>query len=131
MRALIIVLLLANSFIFTGCNSKDPYQLAGLNVRYPDLSSAATLKAVRVDKNNPSLIIDTISIGELNSSNNYSLFVEFENEPPNYILFIENTAYSDAITDILIERKGSNNKVKTFEYTHNGERKSDTDLVID
>lgn len=130
MRALIVCTLLANWLIFSACNSKYPYPVAGVKVSYPNLSTTSTLKAVRVDKNNPSLIIDTLSIGELTSSNKYSLFVEFENDALNYILFVENTPYIDTISDIVIERKGNKEKVKTFEYMLNGQARTDTELSI-
>ena len=82
--------------IYTSC-CKDPYSVAGITVSYPNLSSSATLKVARTYKNNPSIIIDTISIGELNNSNNYSVFIEFENDPPNYIIYVENTQHIDTI----------------------------------
>ncbi|MFP5471789.1 MAG: hypothetical protein ACLGGV_09355, partial [Bacteroidia bacterium] len=97
---------------------------------YPNLSSSKTLKAARTDKNNLSTIIDTISIGELNTSNNYSTFIEFENEPPNYILFIENTQYVDTISEILVERKGCKEKIKNFQYKFNGQTGTDNKLTI-
>jgi hypothetical protein len=83
---LTIFSIIVSSLIYTSC-CKGPYPVAGVTVSYPNLPSSATLKAARTDKNNLSIIIDTISIGELNNSNNYSVFIEFENEPPNYIMY--------------------------------------------
>jgi len=124
-----IISIILSSMIYTSC-CKGPYPIAGLTVSYPNLSSSETLKVVRTDKNNLSTIIDTISIGELNTSNNYSTFIEFENEPPNYILFIENTQYVDTISEILVERKGCKEKIKNFQYKFNGQIRTDSKLTI-
>jgi len=130
MKTLIAILAItANSLIFTSC-CKEPYPVAGLTVNYPNLSNSETLKVVRTDNNNISTIIDTISIGELNISNNYSVFIEFENDPKNYILYIENTQYIDTISEILVERKGCNEKIKNFQYKFNGQTRTDNKLTI-
>jgi hypothetical protein len=124
-----IISIILSSMIYTSC-CKEPYPVAGITVNYPNLSSSETLKAVRTDKNILSIIIDTISIGELNNSNNYSVFIEFENEPPNYILYIENTQYADTISEILVERKGCKEKIKNFQYKFNGQTRTDNKLTI-
>lgn len=130
MKTLITVLaILASSIIYTSC-CKEPYPVAGFTVIYTNLSSPETLKAVRTDKNNLSIVIDTINIGELNTSNNYSAFIEFENESPNYIIYIENTTYSDTISEISVERKGCKDKIKNFQYKFNGKTRTDKKLII-
>lgn len=127
--SILIIGIIANLFIYTSC-CKGPYPVAGVTVKYPNLSSSETLKAVRTDKNNISIIIDTIAVGELNSSNDYSAFIEFENEPPNYIIFIENTQYSDTISEILVERKGCKEKIENFQYEFNGQIHTSENLTI-
>lgn len=130
MKTLITILVITvNSLIYTSC-CKEPYPVAGLTVSYPNLSNSETLKAVRTDKNNLSVIIDTISIGELNTSNNYSVFIEFENESPNYIIYLENTQHIDTISEILVERKGCKEKIKNFQYKFNGQIRTDNKLTI-
>lgn len=130
MKTLITILVITvNSLIYTSC-CKGPYPVAGLTVSYPNLSNSETLKAVRTDKNNLSVIIDTISIGELNTSNNYSVFIEFENESPNYIIYLENTQHIDTISEILVERKGCKEKIKNFQYKFNGQIRTDNKLTI-
>lgn len=124
-----IILIIVSSMIFKSC-CKGPYPVAGITVNYPSLSSSATLKAVRTAKNNLSIIIDTISIGELTNSNNYSVFIEFENEPPNYIIYVENTQYNDTISEINIDRKGCKNKIKKIQYKFNGQIRTDHKLII-
>lgn len=127
MKKLLVILFL--SILINSC-CKGPYPSAGLTVSYPNLSSSATLKAARTDKNNFSIIIDTISIGELNSSNNYSVIIPFEDESPNYILYVENTQYIDTISEILIERKGCKEKIKNFQYKFNKQIRTDNKLII-
>ena len=130
MKTLVTIFsIIVSSLIYTSC-CKGPYPLAGVTVSYPNLLSSATLKAARTDKKNLSIIIDTISIGELNNSNNYSVFIEFENEPPNYIIYIENTQYNDTISEILVERKGCTEKIKNFQYKFNGQLRTDNKLII-
>jgi hypothetical protein len=124
-----IISMILSSMIYTSC-CKEPYPVAGITVSYPNLSSSATLKAARTDKNNLSIIIDTISIGELNNSNNYSVIIGFENEPPNYIIYIENTQHIDTISEIMVERKGCNEKIKNFQYKFNGQTRTDKKLMI-
>jgi len=41
----------------------------------------------------------------------------FDENSPNYILFIEGTSYNDTISDINFERKGCKEKIKNFEYS--------------
>jgi hypothetical protein len=121
--------IIASSLIYTSC-CKEPYPVAGVTVSYPNISNSETLKAARTDKNNLSIIIDTLTVGELNSSNNYSAFIEFENEPLNYIIYLENTQYRDTISEILVERKGCNDKIKNVQYKFNGQTRSDKKLTI-
>lgn len=130
MKTLVTIFsIIASSLIYTSC-CKGPYPVAGVTVSYPNLSNSETLKAARTDKNNLSVIIDTISIGQLNASNNYSVFIEFENEPPNYIIYVENTQHIDTISEILVERKGCKEKIKNFQYKFNGQTQTDDKLII-
>jgi hypothetical protein len=124
-----ILAIMVISCIYTSC-CKGPYPVAGVTVSYPNLSGSETLKALRTDKNNLSLIIDTISIGELYHSNNYSAILEFEDEPPNYIIYIEHTQYIDTISEIIIEREGCREKIKNFQYKFNGQTHTDKKITI-
>ncbi len=119
-----------SSLLYTSC-CKEPYQVAGITVNYPNLTNSETLKAVRTDRNNLSVIIDTVIIGKLDVSNNYSAFVVFEKESPNHILYVENTQYIDTISEIIVERKGCNDKIKRFQYEFNGQTRTDTKLIIE
>ena len=75
--------------------------------------------------------MDTIIIGELNTSNNYSVFIELENEPSNYIIYVDNTQHIDTISEILVERKSCKEKIKNFQYKFNGQTHADNKLTID
>lgn len=124
----ILTMILSTCFITSCC--KAPYPVAAINVNYPKLSNSETLKAVRTDKNNYAIILDTINIGKLNAANNYSVIIEFENESPNYILYVENTQYIDTISEITFERKGCKKTIKNFQYKFNGQVRTDNKLTI-
>lgn len=130
MKTLIIIFAVAATSLICSSCCKEPYPVAGFTVSYPNLSNFATLKAIRTDKNNLSTILDTISIAELNTSNNFTTLVEFENEQLNYILYFEDNQYIDTISEILVERKGCNSKIKDFQYKLNGQVRTDKKLTI-
>jgi hypothetical protein len=103
--------------------------VAAISINYPDISNSKILKAVRTDRNNFSDIIDTISLGELHSYNNYTATIEFEDNPLNYIISVEDTHYTDTISEIMFERD-SKNKIRNFEYRFNGQKRTDVRLTI-
>jgi len=74
--------------------------------------------------------VDSISLGELNSSNSFSAIFEIDNNPLNYLIYIENTDYSDTITDITFGRKGCDEHITNFKYKINGELRTDKELII-
>lgn len=112
------------------CCKKGAYPVAVLKVKYSNITSPSNLKAIRTDRNDISYVIDTISLGELNSSNSNSVIIEFKQNSPNYILYIENSSYTDTISDINYERKGCKKKIKDFEYKYNGELRTETEITI-
>ena len=122
--------LIISSFVYTSC-CKSPYPVAAITVSYPNLWTSSTLKAVRADRNNLSIIIDTIHAGDLNAANDYAVIIPFEDESPNYILYIENTMYIDTISAIAVERKsGCRGKIKSFSYQFNGQLLTGDKLTI-
>lgn len=129
MKTLLILITIAISCLVTSC-CKGPYAVAGVMVDYPDLTNPETIKAIRTDRNNLSAIIDTLYFGELNSTNNYSALIDFEDGTSNYIIYVENTAYIDTITEIVVERKACSDKIKTFQYKLNGQIRTDNKLTI-
>ncbi len=118
------------ALLLGSCCKQGPYPVVGLKVKYTNLTTSSGLKAIRTDRNNISSVLDTISLGELNSSNSYSLLIEFEQNSPNYILYIENSSYIDTISNINYERKRCKSKIKNFEYEFNGEKRTETELMI-
>jgi hypothetical protein len=117
-------------FFHTSCN-KGPYPIAGITIVYPNLSNSQSLRVVRTQKNIFSAIIDTLNSRELNQTNNYSSFLEFENESVNYLLFVENTEHIDTISDVIIKRKACKNKIKTVKYRFNGKIQTENELRIE
>lgn len=128
MKSLTLIFLLF--CLFSSCCKDAPYPVAALKVKYPNLSGSSQLQAVRTERSNLSIVIDTISIGELNTSNSFSVIIEFEENSPNYVLFIEGTSYIDTISDITFEREGCKNEIENFEYKFNGDLRTDNELTI-
>jgi hypothetical protein len=125
-----LIFLFLSLFLLSSCCKDGPYPVAGLKVKYPNLSANSQLQAVRTERINISLIIDTISLGELNESNSFSAVIEFEENSPNFILFIEGTSYTDTISEVSFERKKCSEKIVNFKYKFNGELRTDKVLII-
>lgn len=126
----LLTIIFISTFFFSSCCKDGPYPVAVIKVKYPNLSTTSYLKAIRTERTDLAVVIDTISLGELNTSNSFSAIIEFDENSPNYIIFIENTAYSDTISEINFERKGCKEKIKNFEYKFNGEPRTDNELTI-
>jgi hypothetical protein len=129
MKSLTLVFL--SFFLFSSCCNDGPYPVAALKVKYPNLSVSGQLQAVRTERNSFSSIIDTIFLGELNESNSFSAIIEFEENSPDFILFIEGTTYTDTISEISFERKSCREKIINFEYKFNGDLRAAKELIID
>lgn len=132
MKNIPLILLITISLCFViSCNSKPPYPIAAVTVSYPNLSTSAELKAVRTDRNNISVIIDTISLGLLDSYNENSAIIPFNDYYviPNFIIYVENTSYIDTISDIMFDRNRKD-KIINFEYKFNGQKKTDSEIII-
>lgn len=127
---MIAIIIIISLFLFSSWCKKGPYPVPVLKIKYTNLSTYSNIKAIRTDRNNLSVILDTISLGELNSSNSFSALIEFGQNSPNYIIFVENTAYIDTISDINFERKGSKEKIENFEYKFNGGLRTEAELII-
>ncbi len=121
MKSLIVIFaIIASSVLYVSCGNQDHDSIVGITLSYPELTKSEMLKAVRTDKNDISAIIDTINVGELNSSNNYSIFVELEDAQPNYIVYVENTQYIDTISDVCVGKKCRRERNRKFQYKFNG-----------
>lgn len=105
----------------------------GVDVQYPNLDHETSIVALITAKGDPSTIIDTIMIAELNAENNYSKFVNFRDPHTyDYIIQADSANYSDTISNFTYEVKGfnCNQRVKSVEYYHNGNRVTGMNLVI-
>jgi hypothetical protein len=82
------------------------------------------------DRNNLNKITDSLFLGELNQANAFTVFVDFEENALNYILYIENTKSADTLTKIAYNRKADcNRNIQDLNYKFNGELWSETKLV--
>lgn len=126
-----IVILVIGFTLFISSCCKGPYEIAAIQLTYPDITTTSYLKAIRAQNvDDTTSFIDTISLGELNSSNSFSAILDFGDNPINYVIYIENTDYSDTITDITFDRKGCNEHLTNFKYKFNGELRTDRELII-
>ncbi|NOY49749.1 MAG: hypothetical protein GXO88_04180 [Chlorobi bacterium] len=121
----IIVVLLISSCC------KGPYEIATVKVSYPNISTTSYLKAIRTQETNANTFLtDTISLGELNSSNSFSAIIEFGDNPLDYLIYVENTSYSDTISKVAYDRVGCDKHIENFKYIFNGELRTDNELTI-
>jgi hypothetical protein len=117
-------------FLISSC-CQGPYEIATIKVSYPNISTTSYLKAIRTDKITTNIsLVDTISLGELNSSNSFSAIIEFGDNPLNYLIYVVNTEYSDTITEVTYEREGCKKDIVDFKYKFNGEVRTDNELTI-
>ena len=129
MKRIILSTIIIAFFISSCC--KGPYEIATIKVSYPDISTTSYLKAIRTQEVNMNTsFVDTISLGELNSSNSFSAIIQFEDSPLNYLIYVENTDYLDTISDVSYEREGCDEHIKNFMYKFNGELHTDHELTI-
>jgi hypothetical protein len=117
-------------FLISSC-CQGPYEIATIKVSYPNISTTSYLKAIRTDKITTNIsLVDTISLGELNSSNSFSAIIEFGDNPLNYLIYVVNTEYSDTITEVTYEREGCKKDIVDFKYKFKGEVRTDNELTI-
>jgi len=129
MKRIILSTIIIAFFISSCC--KGPYEIATIKVSYPNISTTSYLKAIRTQEINMNTsFVDTISLGELNSSNSFSAIIEFGDNPLNYLIYVENTDYSDTITEVTYDREGCDEHIENFKYKFNGELRTDNELTI-
>lgn len=121
------------SALIMGSCCKDPYPIAAVSVTYTKLESSSTLKAYLTDRNDLNSIKDTLILSYLSEVNNYTASIEFSENSPNYILFIEGMNDADTLTDIYYIRKSSRCKetIEDFQYRFNGDLTSSPRLTIE
>jgi len=121
------------SILIMGSCCKNPYAIAAVSVTYTNLESSSTLKAYLTDRNDLSSIKDTLILSYLSEVNNYTASIEFSENSPNYILFIEGSTSTDTLTDIYYIRKPSRCKetIEDFQYRFNGKLTSSPRLTIE
>lgn len=129
MKRIILSTIIISFFIGSCC--KGPYEIAYLKVTYPNISTPSYLQAIRTQEINTSTsFVDTISLGELNSSNSFTAIIEFGEDPLDYLIFIENTSYSDTITEVTYDRGGCDKTIENFKYRINGKLSTDHKVII-
>jgi len=130
-KAFLSIIFVLSSLYFASC-CKEPHAVAALSITYSNMDTNTYVKAYLTDRNDLSMISDTIALGELHSYNNYTVSIDFEENSMNYILFIENSAYIDTISDVNFEVKGScKPKIENFSYKFNGQKRTDALISVE
>ena len=125
-----IYIFISALFFSSCCKGKGPQVVAALRVTYPNLSVSKDLKLIETEKNDISQILDTITLGELNSNNSYLQPLFFDDNSTNYILFVEGTSYQDTISDVYFEEDECKNEIINFSYKLNGDLRTETTLIL-
>jgi len=130
-KAFLSIIFVLSSLYFASC-CKEPHAVAALSITYSNMNTNTYVKAYLTDRNDLSMISDTIALGELHSYNNYTVSIDFEENSMNYILFIENSAYIDTISDVNFDVKGScKPKIENFSYKFNGQKRTDALISVE
>jgi len=130
-KAFLSIIFVLSSLYFASC-CKEPHAVAALSITYSNMDTNTYVKAYLTDRNDLSMISDTIALGELHSYNNYTVSIDFEENSMNYILFIENSAYIDTISDVNFDVKGScKPKIENFSYKFNGQKRTDALISVE
>lgn len=127
-----IILFILITILQVSCCWKVPEPVAAVNIVYTNLNRNENLFIVRSAENDFSLIIDTIR-GALHEYNKYTVSINFKEKDYNYIIFVENTSYSDTITDVNyeIEERRCKTKLINFEYKWNGVKRTDREIIVE
>lgn len=118
MKKLILSFIILASILGSCC--RGGWEIAVIEVSYPNITNSSPLKAIRTERNDLAAIIDTINLRQLNQTNSYSVLVEFDDNPLNYIIYIENTSYMDTISEMTYDREGCSDEIENFQYKFNG-----------
>ncbi|NPD45184.1 MULTISPECIES: hypothetical protein [unclassified Lentimicrobium] len=104
---------------------------SSISISYPNLDSPSILNAYITERNNFDELIDTLTLGVLNEQNSYTIFIDFKENSPNYLLLIESTLKYDTLYDINYNRKSNcKENIKDFKYRLNGELMTTKQLSI-
>ena len=114
--------------IFSAC-CRGPYEAPVFRISYP---SAVNGKDLYVKSYNEESLNfpDTISLGNLNSSNDYTQLLEINKETNAYVIFIPETTYYDSISDVNVVRKKCEKNIDRIEYKLNGTSTQGKRIVI-
>jgi len=118
MKKLILIGVIMVVILSSCC--KGAWEIAVIEVSYPSITASSTLKAIRTERNNLNAIVDTIFLGKLTLQNSFSALIEFDDNPFNYIIYIDSTIYMDTISDMTYDREGCSDDIENFQYKFNG-----------
>ena len=126
-----IYFILISLFVLAGCCKIQPVPV--IRLIYTDIEEEGEVQVIRTVIGDWSNHLDTLpEILRENSHGDYTIWLEVEKNQYDYIIQSDDLKYSDTITEVDFQTKGSGCRfrIKDFHYNHNGYFMTDTDLVI-
>lgn len=129
-KIILLMIIIGGIFITNGCCKKK--MVAGLTVTYENVPEATNLYAIKSSSDNWNNIIDTLDLGVIDSSNQYTVFLPVPVQFPNYILYLESNSQRDTISNIFYETEGKNCNMSlvNLSYKLNGIPKGDFKITL-
>lgn len=116
--------------VFVGACCSGAYEVAVFRVVYPELNQDRQLYIKKYTQHNIQNVADTILVGDLKESNEYTQLIEIEEGIEAYVFFIPETNYKDSVYNIEVIRKKCDKNIKETTYTINGKLKEGTRIII-
>lgn len=125
-----ILIILSGLFLYACDTCTGPYPESIITVNYPNSSNTEVMKVIRTQPGNLSAVVDTQdAIKPETLDKAYLLEIIDEDNPKDYIFYLENTNYQDTITDLYIKRNDCDAFDK-FEFKLNGVQKTEPEISI-
>lgn len=125
-----ILIILCGLFFYACDTCTGPYPVSAITVIYPNSSNTEVMKVIRTQPGNLSAVVDTQDAMKPETlDKTYLLDIVDEDNPMDYIFYLENSNYQDTITDINIKRNDCDDFSK-FEFKLNGIQKTKPEISI-
>lgn len=123
------LLIWLGAIVLHSCCGSGPWPVAGVSVKYPNITTDESVNAIRFKSVPVFNITDTIHLGNINESHQ-EVLADFDHINSDFIISVEGTQYLDTITDIYYSRSRCRDKLVDFEYKLNGKRKTAQQIEI-
>ncbi|MCB9225794.1 MAG: hypothetical protein H6578_01310 [Chitinophagales bacterium] len=117
--------------LFNSCRiCYDDFAIAVLSIQYHGVDSSNTILVVQTDKTDYNAVIDTSSLGIIDSANNYTVEFMSPSSEYNYLIVLQETNHVDTLSNFIEIRGGKCNDLKGISYVFNGEVKSNQHIDV-